>query len=225
MSDYSFCDIDGNDIFENDFGLFLSAGKMRYGMLCGKRVITERGTLLNFSEAYKLNDENLSKKQFEHKKNVQTKYDEYHSKKETKKKLSRIAAKDLEIGQAYIALNTEIYLYCGHGTVNYKLGSTDYNPETGFIYIKIGNCDFMDIANLTVKKEYIKNYILADMLFSHTMPMPIVLKSRKNFIAKSNYHSPIVKKYFEYSYSDFYTGWLKELCYKSSNKLLKFSID
>ena len=85
MSGYSFHDIDWNDIFENDFGLFLSAGKIKYGMLCGKRVITERGSLLNFSEAYKLNDENLSKKQLEHKKLVQIKYDEYYSEKETKK--------------------------------------------------------------------------------------------------------------------------------------------
>ena len=203
MSDYSFCDIDGNDIFENDFGLFLSAGKMRYGMLCGKRVITERGTLLNFSEAYKLNDENLSKKQFEHKKNVQTKYDEYHSKKETKKKLSRIAAKDLEIGQAYTSINGDVYIYLGHGSLTKTSKDNNKEVDTGFIYIRAGYCFFKDYNNVNITSLHIDRYLLTDMFLSQNMECYInVLKTRKKLIAKVDYKSPISKKNFNYYYKN-----------------------
>ena len=203
MSDYSFCDIDGNDIFENDFGLFLSAGKMRYGMLCGKRVITERGTLLNFSEAYKLNDENLSKKQFEHKKIVQIKYDEYHSKKETKKKLSRIAAKDLEIGQAYTSINGDVYIYLGHGSLTKTSKDNNKEVDTGFIYIRAGYCFFKDYNNVNITSLHIDRYLLTDMFLSQNMECYInVLKTRKKLIAKVDYKSPISKKNFNYYYKN-----------------------
>lgn len=218
MPGYSFHDIDGNEMFENDFGLFISFGKMRYGMLCGKRVITERGSLLNFSEAYKLNDKNLSKKQLEHKKLIQIKYNEYYSKKETKKKLSRIAAKDLEIGQAYTTINKDVYIYLGHGSLTKTSNNKDKETETGFIYIRAGYCFFKDYNNINITSLYIDRYLLADMFLSQNMESYIdVLKTRKKLIAKVDYKSPISKKIFKYYY--YKNKW------NNFKKILKFELD
>ena len=222
MSDL-FYDIAQNEVKEGDFCLFRSAYCIEYGMLCGKRFIDNTGCLGNFSCIYKLSDV-LNPYDQERKIEVQAAYDKYYDKKETKKKVPRISAKDLEVGQAYTTINKDVYIYLGHGSLTKIHNNKNDVTETGFIYIRVGKSSFKDYNNIDITSLSIDRYLLTDMFLAQNVEDSIdVLKARKKLIAKVDYKSPIIKKNFKYEYSDEYMEYFDE---ENINKtIFEFKLD
>lgn len=228
MSDEHIFDIDSNELFEGDFGLFvLPNGTLEYAMLCGKRCIAIDGSLYYFNYAYKLNYKYLSEKQLEKKELIQKMYNKYYAAKEMKKKFGGIKAKNLEIGQSYASMNKDIFLYYGHGKVTIIMNGKEVT-KTGFIYFNIGNCRFKDAYSFDISSEYLRKYLICDMSFRIAQRTPIVCKTRKKFVAKASYKSPIIHKKFEYSYRDEYTRLRNEWSAnmnKRDDRLFRFELD
>ena len=201
---YSFKDIAKQTVNEGDFCLFRSGSGLEFGMFCGRSFIDDKGRLNNFSRAYKLSN-TLNPYEQKKKIDIQNAYNKYYADKETKKKVPAIKAKDLEIGQAYTSINGDIYIYLGHGSLTETSNNKDKEVDTGFIYIRAGYCNFKDYNNVNITSLYIKKYLLTDMFLTQNMKESIdVLKTRKKLIAKVDYKSPIIKKNFNYYYSDKY---------------------
>lgn len=218
----------GREVNEGDFCLFSTAdNNLAYGMICGKSFISVRGCLEYVSAFYKLPDE-LNDFEKKRKEIIQKQYDKYYKEKEAKKKFKGIGAKELEVGQAYATIGRDVFIYFGHGTVTAKYGNDKPEGKTGFIYLRAGGCSFEDAINFKVYHQYATKYILADMSFKAHIPEVTVSKSRKKFVAKIDYKSPVITKQFEYDYRDEYNfedTWVRQRASRSHDELYTFKLD
>lgn len=181
-------------------------GIMSYGMLCGKRFMTSYGKLECFICIYKLHEKNFSDFEKEYKKTVQKEYDSHFKKLNARRSFKRLGAKDMEVGCVYVSMDGKAYIYYGHGTVTTLFNNTE-TVATGYIYMRVGDCEFSDKTSFEIADEYVNKYILDDMFFSSRPCTPTVNKTMKKFVAKTSYKSVILNKNFEYSYRDEYNKY------------------
>ena len=152
---------------------------------------------------------------------------EYYAEEEIKKKVPAIKVEDLEVGQAYAAINGNVYIYLGHGSLTKTSNNKDERVETGFIYIHAGYCSFNGYNNIDIVSLSIKKYLLTDMFLTQKSYMD-ALETRRKLITKVDYKSPIIKKNFKYYYRDEYHAYFKARNYwnRDINKILfEFQLD
>lgn len=227
MSEDKVFDVSGREVNEGDFCLFSTTDNtMNYGMLCGKSYINKAGVLCYLAEIYKLQDDNLNDFEKRQKELIQIAYDKYHDKQKVKPGSEFLKAKDIKIGQAYAMKNHEIYIYYGHGTTIAEFNGKQ-EISTGYIYLYVGSCNFERDSNYKIRSAYYEKYILGDMFCSSRMSFPQVCKSKKRFITKIDYQSPIFNKEFEYMYRDEFDEERNKMFRpKKNNSIsLKFKLD
>lgn len=226
MKDNTLEDVNGDKISEGDFCLFsTNVGGINYGMLCGKRYININGSLCYFCNAYKLFDEYLKPYEKEYKAELQKQYDQHYNKLKVRKNVKHIGMNDMKSGCIYVTINGDAYVYYGYGTVISHRNESDDKQETGYIYLRAGYVEFKSKTDFTIVEESIEKYILFDMDLAISLSLPLVLKTRKNFVAKANYAPQIFKKEFEYRYCDEYNPWHRRNPYKENRLRIEFFLD